>query len=479
MNSNEIYARMDGVDAELRTIHQQANDRELSSDEQRRFDALLAERKGLERRAAVATMAGNSRNTEAGHDGSDYDRDPLADPASAESFRGSRNPWQLGAIQEFGRSRSAVAAEYRGRALDAIELMPGANDRIRAVSTEMIERSGDPDSKLAQLVLATSSPAYMRGWSKLARGAAAELREDERIAIENAGRVQRAMSLTDGAGGYMVPWQLDPTVILTSSGSRNDIRQAARQVVATGDKWYGVASTEVSWSWDAEGAEVSDDSPAYAQPVIDIFMARGFVPASFELLADAANATAELGRQLAMGKDTLEAVTFATGSGPGRPQGIVTGLVAAGSIVNTATADTFAVGDLYALEEALPSRFRSGGSWLGSKMIYNDVRQFGVSDGHALWERIGAGQPAELLGYPAREAEAMTGSITASQNNDILVFGDLAEAYVIADRVGTTVELVQHLFGANGRPTGQRGFFAHYRTGAGVVNASAARVLRA
>ena len=62
---------------------------------------------------------------------------------------------------------------------------------------------------------------------------------------------QRAMSLTDNAGGYLVPFQLDPTVIVTSNGSVNDIRQAARTVVATGDVWNGVSAGAVSWSWDA------------------------------------------------------------------------------------------------------------------------------------------------------------------------------------------------------------------------------------
>ena len=90
----------------------------------------------------------------------------------------------------------------------------------------------------------------------------------------------RAMSLTDSAGGYLVPFQLDPTVIITSSGSRNDIRMVARQVVATGDTWNGVSSGAVSWSWDAEAAQVSDDTTTFAQPSIPVYKASGFVPIS-------------------------------------------------------------------------------------------------------------------------------------------------------------------------------------------------------
>ncbi|PWG74840.1 phage major capsid protein, partial [Enterococcus hirae] len=89
---------------------------------------------------------------------------------------------------------------------------------------------------------------------------------------------ERAMSLTDNAGGYLVPFQLDPTVIITSDGSTNPVRQIARKVVATGDTWNGVSSAAVSWSWDAEAAEVSDDATTFAQPSIPIYKAAGFVP---------------------------------------------------------------------------------------------------------------------------------------------------------------------------------------------------------
>lgn len=145
---------------------------------------------------------------------------------------------------------------------------------------------------------------------------------DEQRALE------RAMSLTDSAGGYLVPFQLDPTVIITANGSRNQIRQVARQVVATGDVWNGVSSGAVSWSWDAEGAQVSDDSTTFAQPTVPVHKAAGFVPISIEALEDEANVTQEVARLLAFGRDTLEAAAFTTGSGSGQPTGIVTALAA-------------------------------------------------------------------------------------------------------------------------------------------------------
>ncbi|TXH47816.1 MAG: phage major capsid protein [Desulfurellales bacterium] len=410
----------------------------------------------------------------------DYDRDAILEPDSVEDCR-FRDPWNLSEVRTFGRDSGEVAGELRARALSAIEKMQGANDKVRAAATDIVERYDTTDGRLARQVLLTSSPAYLRAWSKHARGQANSLSQDEMRAWNEVEQF-RAMSLTDSAGGYLVPFQLDPTVIITSSGSRNDIRMVARQVVATGDTWNGVSSGAVSWSWDAEAAQVSDDTTTFAQPSIPVYKASGFVPISLEALQDEANVTQEVGRLLAFGKDELEATAFATGSGTGQPTGIVTALAASAggaSIVTAAADDTFAIGDVYKVHGALPARYRANASWLGNNLIYHLIRQFDTAGGAGLWERIGGDRPAQLLGRPVYEAEAMDGTITTSGAvaNYALIIGDFSN-YVIADRIGLTVEFIPQLFStSNNRPTGQRGWFAHYRCGADSVSDNAFRVL--
>jgi len=55
--------------------------------------------------------------------------------------------------------------------------------------------------------------------------------------------------------------------------------------------------------------------------------------------------------------------------------------------------------------------------------------------------------------------------------------GSFRSAFTIADRVGMTVELIPHLFGAaqGNLPTGQRGLYAFWRTGSKVVVPEALR----
>jgi HK97 family phage major capsid protein len=486
LSHGQAVIRLREIRARLEELEQRDS---LTDEDERDFDELTTEfaevddhRRQLERRSALervrsATQVADRRapalgvegGASQGRGGTAYDRDPILNPDSVEDRR-FRNPWDLGEMRTFNRSPEDLGQEMRSRALCAVEKMAGANDRIRSAATDIIEAWDDKRGTIARMCLATSSPEYMRAWSKLARGKGHMVTPEEQQALE------RAMSLTDNAGGYLVPFQLDPTVIITSNGSINQIRQVARQVVATGDVWNGVSAGAVSWRWAAEGSEASDNAPTFAGPSVPNYKADGFVPISIEAMDDAENVTTEVGRLLAFGKDSIEAAAFITGSGSGQPTGIVTALTGTSSIVTSTTTDTFASGDVYKTDTALPGRYRPNAAWLANRGIYNAVRQFDSSGGTNLWERIGADVPPMLLGRSALEAEDMDGVVNASQENYAMVYGDF-DNYVIADRIGMSIEFLPHLVGANRRPTGQRGWYAWYRVGADSVNDGAFRML--
>ncbi|HEX9991345.1 MAG TPA: phage major capsid protein [Acidimicrobiales bacterium] len=486
----QICGRLDDIGDHLERLNVRAEKEGslLDEDEKRwgeltaEFDELTAEKRRLERQAdllrvkreRVSATAARGGRTERGSD--DFDADPLGEPDSIEEGR-FNNPWDISEMR-MGLTPTARGAELRARAKSAIEKMQGTTDRRREGATQIIERWDNEKGELSELVLATSSPAYLRAFTKLARsqGRSEVLNEEERAAVD------RAMSLTDAAGGFLVPFQLDPTVIITSDGSFNQVRQIARTVVATGDVWNGVSAGAVSWSYDAEAAEVSDDTPTFAQPSITIRTARGFVPISLEAYMDAANVADEVGRLLAQGREDLESQVFVTGvAASNQPVGVLSAISATdgGSpdrTVDSTTTDTFAIGDLYRLYNALPARYRARASWLSNNSIYSLARQFDTQGGAGLWATLGQDRPDGLIGKPVYEAEAMDGTITAASDNYVLLFGDFSN-YVIADRVGMTVEFIPHLMGANRRPTGQRGWFAYYRNGADVVNTAAFRLL--
>lgn len=474
----EILARMAEIRDELAEL---ADLDELDETQEARFGELTGEFETLEKeRAAKAERAAavervrqayaDPRNRIMGSAPDDHvDRDVFGDEDPVEPNR-LKNPWDLDAV------RDARLGELKARARSAIEQASGFTTRDREILTGWVDDMDDDNphaARLARHILATSSPEYVRAWRRAFKtGARMGQPDPEAVRV-----LSRAMSLTDSAGGYAVPQQLDPALILTSDGTTNPVRQVARVVQATGDTWTGLSTTHASWSNDAEAAEVSDDATTFAQPSIPVHKAQVFIPFSLEIDMDYPGFTEDLRQIIAMGKDDLDAANFITGTGSGQPTGIVTALTGGSSVVASATTDTFAIADVYSVHGNLPAKYRRRAAWLAEINTINSIRQFDTAGGAGLLAQLGDPTPEALLGSPLFEASEMDGTINATQDNYILVYGDWSN-YVIADRVGMTLELVPHLFAtANNRPSGQRGFYGFARTGADSVNDGAFRML--
>lgn len=453
--SAEDHALVPKLLEEFREVHALRLDME--------HDAALAEV-----RSATAEGGGEQAEGTRGAEVVDQERSAGqrfgAQPGSMGKFR---NPWDTSNIRFDG---SGNRRELRTRALDCVEQMPFADDKVREVLTKHVERN----AQATDMVLATTSPLYGEAFTKIIRhdGQMAALNTQEQQAIS------RAMTLTDTAGGYLIPAQLDPNVILTANGSVNQVRQIARVVTVSGDTWTGVTSAGVTASWDAEAAQVSDDSPTLASPSIPVYKGQAYVQVSHEINADAPTLANEIATMVAFEKDRLESVAFVTGSGSGEPTGIITALVASSPtvIVTSASTDTFALADVYALDGALPARFAANASWLAHRKIYNLMRRFDTSGGAALWGYLADGRKPELLGRPDYIAEAMDGVIDGSAENYALVYGDFSN-FVVVDRLGASMRYIPDTFGANGRPTGQSGWLTYWRTGSDSVNDGAFRLL--
>lgn len=365
----------------------------------------------------------------------------------------------------------AAAADLVARALTAVERNSerAFTDDQREAVTAKIEGSGRNAAKIAEYVLMTGSPDYTA--------------EFERFLATNGRsfgpQLERAaMSLTTANGGAMVPYILDPAVMLTNSGVQNPMRQLARKETIIGaNEWRGVTSAGVSAEWLAEGTEAADASPTFTQPAIPTFKGSAYLFGSYEVLADSGFAS-QVQPLIMDAKDRLEGTAFTTGNGTTAPQGWVTGKVAAGSLVASAATDTFAVADVYNTQAGLAPRFRNQrAAWQANVAIQNRIRQFDTSGGSSLWAQLGAGTPPVLLGSSSYETSDMDGSITALAENYVLGYGDWNAAYVIVDRVGLEIYYDNLVLGANRRPTGQAGFFAFWRVGGEVVAPEAISLL--
>jgi len=268
---------------------------------------------------------------------------------------------------------------------------------------------------------------------------------------------------------------------MTAQGSGNPFLQIARQVDVNTNAWKGVTSAGVTWSFDTENVEVSDDSPTLAQPSVTVFMARGFIPYSIEVGQDYPSFASEMSTLLAEGYDELLVDKFTRGSGTGEPQGVLTILSAtAGNRVGVQTSGAnFGPDDPYRVWKALPQRFRRRASWLMSVDVNNKIRQIGTANVfHAYTENLPAEWADQLFGKTTYESPYMPDTTTSTAaNSGLAVVGDF-QNYLIARRGGMSVENIPHLFSTTTNlPSGTRGWFAYSRIGGGVVNTSGFRLL--
>jgi HK97 family phage major capsid protein len=368
------------------------------------------------------------------------------------------------------------------RVIDSAARSGSLPDHAAERATALVDSGrANERSIAARWVATTGDPAYLSAFTKLladpVRGHMLwEGREQEAYqAVATLQTEMRGMSLTDANGGYMVPLTLDPAIILTSSGSINPLRRISRVVQTVTDQWQGVSSAGVTAEWKAEAAEAADASPTLANPSIPVHFGDAFVPYSFEVGMDAMNFAQELQKLLVDAADQLQATAYTTGTGSGQPTGIITALTGTSSEVNAAADDTFARGDVYTIQNALPPRFQPNAQWCANLSIINTMSQFETTAGARLFPEIADGR---LLNRPLNELSNMDGSITTSGavSNFVLLYGDFRN-FVIADRIGTTLELIPNLVGANRRPTGQRGAMLWFRTGSDSVNDAAFRML--
>lgn len=368
--------------------------------------------------------------------------------------------------------------QVRGAARTAIERTARTSDHVREQMTRTLERADDPSGKLSRHIIAASRDSYRSAFGKLISGRQLELTPDEVRSVQHV----RAASLTDASGGYAVPTVLDPTIILTGTHNGlvpNPVRALANVVQITGDNYNVVQSAGVSASYVAEAAEATDNSPTLATKLITPYKAHAFIPFTVEIQGDWSQMESEMGRLLMVAKDDLEIDKFTLGTGSTQPLGVVYDMYTnyTAQTQTSASPDTFAAVDIYALAQKVAVRFRGRGQWMANEIIWDKVRGFGAAEKDIFQSSIDLARPSTVLGRPVYGNPQMDGTYGSGENY-VMLFGDFREAYTIVDRVGMTVELIPHLFGTgNNYPVGMRGLYAYWRNGAAVVNSSALATL--
>ena len=189
------------------------------------------------------------------------------------------------------------------------------------------------------------------------------------------------MSIGTGlAGGFAVPFVLDPSIILSGSGALNPVRSVARVITITGAReWKGVSRT----------ASSPATSPRQPRPPTGHRCSRsrhrhlaveGLRSLSIELSQDWGGIQEELVQLAADARDVNDATQFLTGAGTTGPGGILniggTGGLTTTQKVLTATTATYAVGDPWLLKAAIPPRFLATSTFAAAPGTWDTTYRF-------------------------------------------------------------------------------------------------------
>jgi HK97 family phage major capsid protein len=442
------------------------------------WDELDAESKPLieraEKIAAVrqAMAAEDAANTEPGADDQ---------PARVSRMAGSTGPdLHVKRYQDPYAGMDEVRlgltsdAEVRGRAMAAVEQYHSRTDGYQisddaAAQCENLVKKGGRlfGTNVARQMLATGSPEYMAAF--------------ESYLADPGGYASRAaLSLVSANGGYMVPFTLDPTIILTNSGSANPYRQIATIKTTTTNDWNGVTSAGVTAAWTAEGIEATDNTPTVGQLKITPQKATAYLFGSFEVLGDSEFAS-QLPMLLGDAKDRIEETAFAIGTGGTQPNGLiprVTSYAPAGSLATWNAGGAGAAVHAYNTQGALPARWRGPTArnvWIANLATINLLRMIPKFSG-STESIVEGGENPTMLGKPILESTSVVGTVPATTGLKILAYVDARQFYIV-DRVGMSVVYDPIVLGATNRiPTGQGAWYAFWRTGSDMSTAGAGRV---
>lgn len=451
MSTHTIYGRSyTGADevaqrlAELNTQHPGGRFPAAIADEVSALQRTLGELESERRMEFLRVAAQDPRNREAGA--------TFHKPTNAPTRQ----------TDPAGQTRDAALRTLE-RHLDQGQLTTEAVDRV-----DELVRDRDPMGVDAAYVTAAGSEEYDQAFGKMLRygdGAVLRMTREEQDAVQVVNRAEQMRAAlavgAGGTGGFAIPISIDPSINLASNGVINPIRQLADVRTMSTRELRLVASDGVVAQYQLEGAEAIDNSPTLVQPTLVANRATSFIPFSFEVDQDWLTVRQELATLIADAKDTLEATKFLVGSGTNEPQGILTGLTTT-QRVQTTGAGAIAVGDVYALKASLgQTRFSGGAEWLINPSRLDSVYRLTPS-GSTTEPQLMDARTGQLLGRPTYEMSTMATATTTTTK--WAVYGDIRAGYVIGDRLGLSLEIIPHLFGATNRyPTGQRGAYAIWR----------------
>jgi len=297
---------------------------------------------------------------------------------------------------------------------------------------------------------------------------------------------QKAMNSTsDPDGGYLVLPELDRQIdrVVGTISAMN--RLASTATIGT-NQWQKVMKTSgMAMRRIADGSAGGETTePQYAKVLIDVHTAEVEPWVYNETLEDATiNLSADLAEEAAIGFAEGAGAEFITGNGVGKARGITAytnvanasytwgkvGYIVSGK--SAAFASVAPADKLINLQHGLKAQYRPGAVWMTNDTTLGVMRQMKDGSGSFyLWQPDPTGSfGGRFLGSPV-EIDDNFAALAA--NSYSLAYGNMARAYKIVNRAGTT------LIRDNITTKGNTKFNFRRRFGGGIYNFEAIKLMK-
>jgi HK97 family phage major capsid protein len=331
---------------------------------------------------------------------------------------------------------------------DALEASFEAFEREDEALGELREELAQLKARMDAQAVAAARPALS------VKGEASPFVEKYlRKGLEAGVELKAVTGVSDAAGGYAVPEEIDAAIdrLLTSVSPIRAIANVVKVGSAGYRKLVTSGGTPSGWVSEVAGRPETD-TPSFVEIAPPFGELYANPAASQAMLDDAAfDVEAWLASEIATEFARAEGAAFVGGSGVNRPKGFLSqpataqgdGTRAFGTLqfVPSGAAGAFVSGApqdrLIDLVQALRPPYRQGAVFVMNSATASVIRKFKTADGAFLWQPgLVAGQPDTLLGYPVVEAEDMPDIAADSLS---IAFGNFKAGYLIAERTETQI----------------------------------------
>ncbi|WP_421579494.1 phage major capsid protein, partial [Shinella sp. M31] len=309
----------------------------------------------------------------------------------------------------------------------------------------------DLEAKLNRLSLSAANDNFRRddvkskanAWARAVHDASVfglhSINAAQQKALADVTAEYKAMGIaTDTQGGYLAPAEYIREIIkgvtdVSPVRSLARVRQTASKAIMIPKRTGQFAA---QWVAD-QGTKSETDGLRYGMWEIPTHEMYALIDISNQNLEDSAfNMESEISFEATEQFAVAEGAAFVSGSGVGRPEGI---LVAAGVTGNNSgSATTIADADgqangLFTLKYSLKSSYARNANWIMNRTTLGSVRKLKDAQKGYIWQPgIALGAPNTIDGDPYVEVPDMPSEGAGAVP---IAYGDFARAYTLVDRI--------------------------------------------